>query len=69
VGTPATVTKSGTKGTPAAGDDHNNTDHFSNIPLGELNSEKNKMEASLKFCLPSAVSMPMKVPSHQIRLA
>ncbi len=28
-----------------------NTDHFSNIPLGELNSEKNKMEASLKFCL------------------
>jgi hypothetical protein len=26
-------------------------DHFSNIPLGELNSEKNKMEASLKICL------------------
>ena len=37
-----------------------NADHFSNIPLGELNSEKNKMEASLKFCLPSAVPIPMK---------
>jgi len=37
-----------------------NADHVSNIPLGELNSEKNKMEVSLKFCLPSAVSIPMK---------
>jgi hypothetical protein len=37
-----------------------NADHVRNIPLGELNSEKNKKEVSLKFCLPSAVSIPMK---------
>jgi hypothetical protein len=37
-----------------------NADHVSNIPLKELNSEKNKMEVSLKLCLPSAVSIPMK---------
>jgi hypothetical protein len=36
-------------------------DHFSNIPLGELSLEENKMEASLKFCLPSAVFIFMKV--------
>jgi hypothetical protein len=38
-----------------------NADHVSNIPLGELSSEKKKkMEGSLKFYLPSAVSVPMK---------
>jgi hypothetical protein len=37
-----------------------NAVHVSNIPLGELNSGKNKIEATLKFCLPSAVSIPMK---------
>ncbi len=35
-------------------------DHVSNISLGESNSEKHKMQASLKFCLPFAVSIPMK---------
>jgi hypothetical protein len=36
-------------------------DHFSNLSHGELNLEYNKMDASLKFCLPSAVFMLMKV--------
>jgi hypothetical protein len=35
-------------------------DHGSNIPLGELNLEKNRMEANFKFCLLSAVSIPIK---------
>jgi hypothetical protein len=38
-----------------------NADHVSNIPLEELNLEKlNKMEASLKLCLLSAISIPKK---------
>jgi hypothetical protein len=36
-----------------------NADHVNNVPLGELNLEK-KMEASLKLCLLSAISIPKK---------
>jgi hypothetical protein len=36
-------------------------DQFSNIPLGERNLEYNKIDVSLKFCLPSAIFILMKV--------